>query len=126
MSVNIETLRAFCDARGSLFEPLNESELARQKNVHVVLTQPGEVRGNHFHRHATEMTTLVGPCQVRLKDAEGLRDVAVPAGEVWRFTISPGVTHAFRNTGPAPMTMVSFSTQVHDAAGADTQRDVIL
>jgi quercetin dioxygenase-like cupin family protein len=84
------------------------------------------VRGNHRHQHSTETTTVVGPCLVRLKEPGGLRDVAVPAGQVWRFTIPPGIAHAYRNTGTQVMTMVSFSTQVHDETISDTLREVIL
>jgi dTDP-4-dehydrorhamnose 3,5-epimerase-like enzyme len=124
--VVIETLKAFRDPRGMLFEPLDEPGLARQKNVHVVLSLPGEVRGNHRHQHSTETTTVVGPCLVRLKEPGGLRDVAVPAGQVWRFTIPPGIAHAYRNTGTQVMTMVSFSTHVHDESISDTLREVIL
>ena len=42
------------------------------------------------------------------------------------MTIPPGVVHAFRNTGDAAMVLVSFSTNLHDPAGADTQREQIL
>jgi quercetin dioxygenase-like cupin family protein len=52
--------------------------------------------------------------------------VEVPAGETWRLTIPPGVVHAFRNTGDAPMVLVSFSTHLHDPTGADTRREQIL
>lgn len=124
--VLIETLKTHCDARGKLFEPVNDAELAAQRNVHVVLTEPAGVRGNHVHATAVETTTVVGPCLVRLKEAGESRDVEVPAGETWRFTIPPGVVHAYRNTGDAIMVLVSFSTNVHDAAGADTRREEIL
>ncbi|MGA9024979.1 MAG: hypothetical protein WB440_02885 [Steroidobacteraceae bacterium] len=125
-STAIETVKTHRDARGSLFEPLNDRELAAQRNVHVVLTQPDEVRGNHFHRGAMEMTTVVGPCLVRLKEAGAVRDIEVPAGEIWRFTIPPGVVHAYRNTGSMPMVMVSFCSLPHDPAGSDTVREQIL
>ena len=124
--VRIESLRAHRDARGALFEPLDDRGLAAQKNVHVVLTAPGEVRGNHCHRNSSETTTVVGPCLVRLKDPAGARDVEVPDGEVWRFTIPPGIVHAFRNTGTQVMTMVSFNTHVHDPKNSDTLRELIL
>ena len=122
----IETVKTHRDPRGGVFEPLSDAQLAQQKNVHVVLTLPDEVRGNHVHQAATETATVVGPCLVRLKEAGGIRDVQVPAGETWRFTIPPRVVHAFRNTGDEVMVLVSFSTRVHDPAGGDTLREQIL
>jgi dTDP-4-dehydrorhamnose 3,5-epimerase-like enzyme len=122
----VEPLAAFRDARGSLFEPLNDRELGLQRNVHVVLTEPGAVRGNHRHAHSTEITAVVGPCLVRLKEGDAVRDVHVPAGETWRFTIPPGVAHAYRNTGQAPMVLVSFNSSRHDPAAPDTIREIIL
>lgn len=124
--VLIEPVKTHRDPRGSVFEPLDDAELAEQKNVHLVLTQPNEVRGNHVHERAVEMTTVIGPCLVRLKEADQLRDVAVPAGETWRFTIPPGVVHAYRNTGDSVMVLISFSTEVHDPNAAGTRREQIL
>jgi dTDP-4-dehydrorhamnose 3,5-epimerase-like enzyme len=122
----VQSVKTHRDARGSLFEPLTDEELASQKNVHVVLTQPNEVRGNHVHRTAVETTTVVGPCLIRLKEAGAIRDLEVPDGETWRLTIPPGVVHAFRNTGKSIMVLVSFSTNLHDPAGSDTVREHIL
>src|SRR5476649_3013548 len=124
--VVVQAVKTHRDARGVLFEPLTDAELAGQKNVHVVLTQPNEVRGNHVHRTAVETTTVVGPCLIRLKEAGAARDLEVPAGETWRLTIPPGVVHAFRNTGDSTMVLVSFSTNLHDPKGADTLREQIL
>jgi dTDP-4-dehydrorhamnose 3,5-epimerase-like enzyme len=122
----IQSVKTHRDARGALFEPLSDAELQNQKNVHVVLTQPNEVRGNHVHRTAVETTSVVGPCRVRLKEAGATRDIDVPAGEILRLTIPPGVVHAFRNTGDSTMVLVSFSTNLHDPSGADTEREQIL
>src|SRR6202047_2155894 len=124
--VAVRSGKAHRDARGSLFEPLSDAELVYQKNGHVVLTQPNEVRGNHVHRTAVETTSVVGPCLIRLKEAGTIRDLDVPAGESWRQTIPPGVVHAFRNTGESMMVLVSFSTNLHDPLGSDTLRDQIL
>ncbi len=124
--VSVQSVKTHRDARGSVFEPLNDAELAGQKNVHVVLTQPNEVRGNHVHRTAVEITSVVGPCLIRLKEGGMIRDLEVPAGETWRLTIPPGVVHAFRNTGDSMMVLVSFSTLLHDPTGTDTLREHIL
>jgi UDP-2-acetamido-2,6-beta-L-arabino-hexul-4-ose reductase len=124
--VVVQPVKTHCDARGSLFEPLSDAELSSQKNVHVVLTHPNEVRGNHVHRTAVETTSVVGPCLIRLKEAGTIRDLQVPAGETWRLTIPPGVVHAFRNTGESMMVLVSFSTNQHDPTGSDTLREQIL
>ena len=124
--VTVQPVKTHRDARGSLFEPLTDAELAHQKNVHIVLTQPNEVRGNHAHRTAVEITSVVGPCLIRLKEEGTIRDLEVPAGETWRLTIPPGVVHAFRNTGDSMMVLVSFSTLLHDPTGTDTLREHIL
>jgi len=124
--VRIETVETHRDARGSLFEPMNDADLPAQRNVHVVITEPGAVRGNHVHERAVEMTTVAGPCLVRLKEAGQIRDIEVPVGETWRFTIPPGVVHAYRNTGDSMMVLISFSTRVHDPASPDTRREQIL
>jgi UDP-2-acetamido-2,6-beta-L-arabino-hexul-4-ose reductase len=122
----VQTVKAHRDARGALFEPLTDAELTDQKNVHVVLTQPNETRGNHSHKTASEVTTVVGPCLIRLKEEGEIRDLQVPAGEIWRLNIPPGVVHAFRNTGDSVMVLVSFSTHLHDPGGSDTLREQIL
>jgi len=122
----IQAVKTHRDARGTLFEPLTDAELHAQKNVHVVLTQPNEVRGNHVHRTAVETTTVVGPCRVRLKEEGEVKDIDVAEGEILRLTIPPGVVHAFRNTGDSAMVLVSFSTNLHDPEGVDTQREQIL
>lgn len=123
---SIQAVKSHQDARGAVFEPLSDEELSGQKNVHVVLTQPEAVRGNHVHRTATEITTVVGPCLIRLKEEGAIRDIEVPPGDIVRLTIPPGVVHAFRNSGDSAMVLVSFSTNVHDPQGGDTAREEIL
>jgi dTDP-4-dehydrorhamnose 3,5-epimerase-like enzyme len=126
MPLTIEPLRVSRDARGAVSEPLDAAGLAAQRNVHVVLTEPGCVRGNHLHRHATEVMTVYGPALVRTREAGVVRDHPVPAGAALRFTIPPGVSHAVQNTGKAPMLLVSFVTREHDPAAPDVESDVLI
>ena len=126
MKVTVEKLRTAADARGDVFEPLDAEGLAAQRNVHVVWTEPGHIRGNHFHVHSHEISTVRGPALVRYREEEQLTELNVPAGEVWRISFPPGVVHAFKNTGTAPLIIVSFNSLPHDPANPDTQREVIL
>jgi len=122
----IETLDTRRDARGSVFEPVDEVQIAGTRNVHVVVTEPGCVRGNHHHRLGTEISVVTGPALVRLKEHGEIRDIEVPAGETWRFTVPPGVTHAYRNPGPGLMLLIGFNSEVHDPASPDVVREEIL
>lgn len=126
-SVTLEILTLHTDPRGSVVEPLAPEALPAQRNVHVVLNEPGAVRGNHFHKRGTEVLTVFGPALVRMREGAGaVADTAVPEGEVYRFTIPPGVSHAVRNTGTTPAVLVAFNTEHHDQGAPDTFRDVLL
>ena len=122
----IERLQPREDLRGTVLEPLGPSALANQQNVHVVLSSPGAVRGNHYHERGTEIMTVYGPAHVRLRDGGETNDVRAASGEVLRITIPPGVGHAVRNVGDGPMLIVSFSTEPHDHDHPDVVRDMLL
>ena len=122
----IETISTFRDARGSLFEPVNAEHLNGKRNVHVVVTEPGHVRGNHRHIVGTEISVVTGPALVRLKEDDVLYDINVPANETWRLTVPPGVTHAYQNTGKGLMLLVGFNTEDHNPTAPDVVRDEIL
>lgn len=124
--MTIESLPMHRDARGGVFEPLAPPDLAGQRNVHVVLTEPGAVRGNHYHRLGTEVLTVMGPALVRTRQGTEVTDTEVTAGEVVRFTIPPGVAHAIRNTGSSPVVLVSFNTELHDPRDPDVVREVLI
>lgn len=114
------------DHRGSVVEPLTPAELSEQRNVHVALTAPGAVRGNHYHERGTEVSIVYGPALIRYRDGDALRDVSVPAGEAYRVVIPPGVAHAIRHAGDEPGVIVSFNTEEHDPERPDTVPDEIL
>ncbi len=115
------------DERGWVFEPLDSDLFAVQQNAHVVLTEPGCVRGNHFHIKGTETLTVCGPALVRLRDGTILEEITVSEGEVIRLTIPPGVTHAIKNTGDRLNILVAFNSQKHDSdEPADVRTDILI
>lgn len=124
--VRIDVITSHRDPRGMVFEPLAADEIGRYRNVHVVITEPGAIRGNHHHLRGAEVTTVVGPVLVRYQANGVRRDVNVPAGEVWRFAFPAGVAHAFKNTGSQPFILASFNTEEHDQAAPDVVREVLI
>ena len=114
------------DRRGFVIEPLASESIAAQKNAHVVMTEPGGIRGNHYHEHGTEIAVVMGPALVRLREGGVIRDMNVPEGEAYRFTVPPGVAHAFQNTGSNPMLLIAFNTALFDAAVPDVIADILI
>jgi dTDP-4-dehydrorhamnose 3,5-epimerase-like enzyme len=125
-SVRIDILTSHSDPRGMVFEPLAAAEIGLYRNVHVVITEPGAIRGNHRHVRGTEITSVVGPALVRFRDGATVRDIDVPADQVWRFAFPAGVAHAFKNTGTKAFILASFNTEEHNQQLPDAVRDVLI
>jgi dTDP-4-dehydrorhamnose 3,5-epimerase-like enzyme len=124
--VTIESIVPTRDPRGVVVEPLGADLLPLQRNVHLVLTEPGHVRGNHYHERGTEVTLAFGPALFRYRDGAGVRDVRIAAGQIYRITILPGVAHAFLNSGPERLLLIGFNTEPHDPARPDVVRDELI
>jgi dTDP-4-dehydrorhamnose 3,5-epimerase-like enzyme len=124
--VKVRKLKVHADARGAVFEPLEPELLQGWQNVHTVMTEPGGVRGNHRHLRGTEVTCVLGPALVRYRGGDETREMAVPAGEAWRFQFPPGTAHAFKNTGPKPLLLVCFNTELHDPSNPDAEREELI
>jgi dTDP-4-dehydrorhamnose 3,5-epimerase-like enzyme len=124
--ITIEPVSFASDPRGLVLEPVGEDTLPHQRNVHLVLTEPGAVRGNHYHRRGSEVAVVLGPALFRYREAGEIRDVQVPEGQAYRFTIPPGLPHAIQNTGRSPMVLVAFNTVVHDPNDPDVVRDPLI
>lgn len=125
-SIQIERISFPTDARGLVLEPIGPDDLPRQRNVHLVLSEPGAIRGNHYHERGTEITAAFGPTLFRYRDGAEIRDVHIPEGEAYRFTIPPGFAHAFQNTGTATSILIGFNTEAHDPKAPDVVREVLI
>lgn len=126
LRVTIDEVAVHRDARGAVFEPLNADGLSLQRNVHVVLTEPGCVRANHRHRRGTEVLTVFGPALVRYREESATHDREVPAGVALRFTFPPGVAHAVKNTGDCTNLLIAFNTVSHDPHAPDVVADMLI
>lgn len=126
MPLEIDSLRVHADARGVVFEPLEREMIAAQRNAHVVISQPGAIRGNHFHLNGTEIIAVMGPALVRIREDGELRDIEVPDQKVYRFILPPRMPHAIQNTGDRSNVLIAFNTSVHDPENPDTVQDILI
>jgi UDP-2-acetamido-2,6-beta-L-arabino-hexul-4-ose reductase len=124
--VIIEEVSVHCDARGTVFEPLSAEALGSQRNVHVVITEPGAVRANHYHTRGIEVLTVYGPALVRCRQETEISDTLVAEKRVFRFTIPAGVSHAVLNTGHERNILVAFNTEIHDRSHPDVVSDALI
>ena len=126
MKVIIEEVKVVADKRGSVFEPLSAEAFKLQRNAHVVISLPGVVRGNHYHRCGTEVVTVAGPSRLCFREGAAIRDIDIPDKKVFRFTIPPNVSHAIQNTGAKSGVLMAFNTIEHDPENSDTVEDVLI
>lgn len=119
MKVNIDQLKTLPDLRGIVFEPIDKDKINSQENIHVVISEPGAVRGNHYHLRGTETLAVVGPALIRFKENDELHDFEVPSGQVYKFIIPPKVVHAIKNIGDKPSILVAFNTVEHNPQNPD-------
>ena len=119
MRVLVERVDQKSDQRGSVWEPLDNTALGGQSNCHVVVTQPGGIRGNHFHKTGTEIATQRGPALVMYRDDSGTHTVKIEDGDVMRFVFPPHCAHAFQNNGTSPNLLVAFNTEAFDPESPD-------
>jgi dTDP-4-dehydrorhamnose 3,5-epimerase-like enzyme len=114
------------DNRGTVFEPVTSHELRGMRNMHVVITRSGEVRGNHYHEKLEETLAILGPALLRVREGKTIRDFTVPAGEVHRFTLPPRVSHAVKFTGDHRGVLVSFGDREFDRLNPDVVADLLI
>jgi oxalate decarboxylase/phosphoglucose isomerase-like protein (cupin superfamily) len=77
---------------------------------HLASLQPGAVRGNHFHRDATEWLMIFGgKARMLWKEAEGgsVQEEVVAGMEPVLFEIPPGVAHAIENTSSREIYLIA-------------------
>ena len=126
MSVTSEKLHVISDSRGFVFEPLTANAFCYQRNVHVVVSLPGVIRGNHYHIKGEETITVIGPALVRYRENEKINDIEIQIGKACRLIFPPGVPHAIKNLGNQPNVLVAFNSIEHDPQNLDTVEEVLM
>ena len=110
MSLRVEPLTEFTDARGTL-RKIHPAPV--EGEVYVVTIAPGFSRGHHRHNSMGEWFALLS--------GEGVLGAIDPAGQVQhlgldgvRVYVPAGWAHALFNTGDDTMVVVAMAEQLHN------------
>lgn len=108
--MKIDKLEIKADSRGSLVEAFKLSE----GQVHYVIVNPHESRGNHYHLRKTESFVVIyGSAEIVVKDRESgdVMTVVANGSKPLRVTISPNFTHRFTATDEGAILLALTSEQ---------------
>jgi dTDP-4-dehydrorhamnose 3,5-epimerase-like enzyme len=122
MNVQISELDNDGDARGFSFALPSEALdfLGRVCDLHLASTDPGAVRGNHYHVRKREAIVFLPGAAWSLHWDEGLGTAvqrrSFDGSCVVLVLISPGCSHAVRNDGTGTLWLVACSSEAYDPA----------
>ena len=126
MKVKIDQLDSHSDLRGIVFEPIEKESIYAQKNSHVVISEPGVIRGNHYHLYGTETIAVVGPALLRFREEDDIYDFEVPPKQVYKFVIPPKVAHAIKNISEKDNILIAFNTIAHNSKKPDVISEILM
>jgi dTDP-4-dehydrorhamnose 3,5-epimerase-like enzyme len=109
------------DGRGFLIEFLREDEnvLNFKGQVYASTMKPGDIRGNHFHNHKTEIFCVMkGKLEVLLSDMGSSKVeryiLDSEDRDIKRIMVKPKTAHCFTNIGEDLAVLLAYGDQVHD------------
>jgi oxalate decarboxylase/phosphoglucose isomerase-like protein (cupin superfamily) len=131
MAVKIVPIQTIRDDRGMRFSAPAElwNFLGVVTELHVVMLEPGTVRGNHVHARAKEGVIIEAAGEWELAwqlSADSVPERTMVAAGVWLVCYPPGVAHAFRNHGNTPLRLNCFMDMPLDKMQPDQQRCILI
>lgn len=113
----IEARESFHESvRGWAFFPFQAEAVPYSKidgtSYHVVMTNPGEVRGNHLHPEVVEwLHVFGGPAIFHWRDEDGTKHRREINNDHTIIRIEAGIAHAVSNPSPHPVFLVAFRSE---------------
>ena len=121
--IEIVPRRKLADERGWFLKVINGRERGLPDHTGEVYitcaTEKGDVRGNHYHRKATEWFTLIdGQCLLKLEDVDSGESLTIELNQddPKTLVIPPGVAHAFINSDGNRFLLLAYTDELYDPA----------
>src|SRR3974390_247957 len=119
--IQITELNNSGDARGFSFTAPSEALafVGRMADVHLASTQPGSVRGNHYHLRRREAIVVLPGAKWSFhwdEDGGSAQHREFDGGRAVLILVSPGASHAVRNDGSDSLWLVAISSETYAPA----------
>ena len=130
MKIQISDLDNKGDARGVSFTaPLQALQfVGRMLDVHVSSSQPGTVRGNHYHLRRREAIVILPGTSWSFHWDEGEQTPAqhrsFNGDHAILILVSPDASHAIPNDGSETLWLLAISSEIYDAEESVTRKVV--
>ncbi|MGE5533256.1 MAG: WxcM-like domain-containing protein [Bacillota bacterium] len=124
MNIEIIDLEVIRDNRGWLTEVLKSGPEAIEQ-VHFSVSEPGAIRGNHYHKRRVEwMFVSNGVGKIVLVDnhTKEKKELVVTGERPVLVKIQPNVIHTITNCANVPMHLFILTDKTHSAQDTDTFR----
>jgi oxalate decarboxylase/phosphoglucose isomerase-like protein (cupin superfamily) len=128
--IEVTELQNTGDARGFSFTAPAEALafVGGMADVHLASTQPGAVRGNHYHLRRREAIVILPGAKWSLHWDEGESPSPLhrefDGGLAVMVLVSPGASHAVRNDSDATLWLVAISSESYDPAESVSRKVV--
>jgi len=110
--IRIEEINIITDERGALHKLL---PFPVSGEVYMVVTAPGQIRGEHFHSKMEEWFTTLsgeGDLSVQLPEGGAIETTTMVPG--YRYLVPRGVAHRLTNTGKQDWTVLAGAEKGYD------------
>jgi UDP-2-acetamido-2,6-beta-L-arabino-hexul-4-ose reductase len=108
------------DNRGWLFELIKTTGGGQ---IFVSSTQPGVIRGNHYHDSKVEKFCVIkGKAMIRFRSilGEDINEYPVNGTDIKILDIPPGYTHSIENIGNEELITIFWANEIFDSSQPDT------
>ena len=108
---------------GVLVENTFIKSVTGSKHFFVSKSDPGVIRGNHYHKRKSEWFYLIqGKCKISALDLKTKQKEEFVLRDVQHLMLNfkPNVVHAFKNIGRNEMILLALVNEVHNQSDPDT------
>jgi UDP-2-acetamido-2,6-beta-L-arabino-hexul-4-ose reductase len=130
MNVEVTVLEKHTDQRGALLDILRDNEInGCIKQVYFSISNPGTVRGNHYHLRKIEWLSVIkGSAKMICEDivTKVKKEIILSDDKPTLVKVSPFTSHAIKNIGNEDMYLLVAASEVFDPINPDVTRDNLL